>query len=123
VGKVPDGGGRNAGLALRVLQRVRLDPFPVRLESARCTIDKLAIRETGRDDLPPNRVRQGDIAADIEAEPRVGPLGRARPTWVDRVEASPLPDAAEEVVEEDRMRLPGIAAPEDDQIGVLDLTV
>jgi hypothetical protein len=32
-------------------------------------------------------------------------------------------DAAQDVVEEDRMRLPGVAAPEDDQIGVLDLTI
>jgi hypothetical protein len=32
-------------------------------------------------------------------------------------------DAAEEVVEEDRMRLSGVGAPEDDQIGLLDLTI
>jgi hypothetical protein len=32
-------------------------------------------------------------------------------------------DALEEVVEEDRMGLSGIATPEDDQVGLLGLTV
>ena len=56
-------------------------------------------------------------------KPRVGPLGAARPARVDRVQAGALVDRLEHVVEEDRMRLAGIAAPQDDQIGVLDLTV
>jgi len=32
-------------------------------------------------------------------------------------------DALEQVVEEDRMRLAGVAAPQDDQVGFLDLLV
>ena len=36
---------------------------------------------------------------------------------------APLADALEHVVEEDRMRLAGVAAPEDDQVRLLDLTV
>ena len=60
---------------------------------------------------------------DIEAEPAVGPLGRRRPARVDRVQPGAVVDRLEEVVEEDRMRLAGVAAPEDDQIGVLGLTV
>ena len=75
------------------------------------------------DDLAADRVGKGDVAPDVEAEPDVGPLRAARPARVDRVEPGTVADAAEKVVEEDRMRLPGIAAPEDDQIGLLDLTV
>ena len=75
------------------------------------------------DDLAPDGVRQGDVAADIEAEPEVGPLGGARPARVDRDEPGAVADAAQQVMEEDRMRLPGIAAPEQDQIGLLDLTI
>ena len=36
---------------------------------------------------------------------------------------APRRTPAQEVVEEDRMRLAGVAAPEDDQIGLLGLTV
>ena len=56
-------------------------------------------------------------------EPDVGPLGDARPARVDRVQPGAVADAAEEVVEEDRMRLAGVAAPQDDQVRLLDLTV
>jgi hypothetical protein len=75
------------------------------------------------DDLAPDRVGQGDVAADVEAQPDVGPLGRARPPRVDRVEPGAVVDAAQEVMEEDRMGLPGIAAPENDQIGLLSLSI
>jgi hypothetical protein len=75
------------------------------------------------DDLARHRIGQGDVAADVEAQPDVGPLGGARPARVDRVEPGAVPDAAQEVVEEDRMRLPGVAAPEDDQIGLLSLSI
>ena len=48
---------------------------------------------------------------------------RRRPARVDRVQARAVVDALEQVVEEDRMRLAGVAAPQDDQVRVLDLTV
>ena len=48
---------------------------------------------------------------------------RGRPARVDGVQAGAVADALEHVVEEDRMRLAGVAAPQDDQIRVLDLTV
>ena len=70
-----------------------------------------------------DRVGQRDVAADVEAEPHVRPLGRARPARVDRVQARAVADAPEEVVEEDRMRLAGVAAPQDDQVRLLDLTI
>jgi len=123
VGHLLDCGGRDAGLALGVLERVALDLGPVALEVRGRPVDELRVRQARVDDLAPDRVRQRDVAADVEAEPDVRPLGAARPARVDRVEAGAVPDAAEEVMEEDRMRLAGIAAPEDDQIGVLDLTV
>ena len=53
----------------------------------------------------------------------VGPFGGARPARVDREQARARCARLEDVVEEDRMRLAGIAAPEDDQVGLLDLTV
>ena len=95
----------------------------VGLEVRRRPLDELAVRETGGDDLAADGVGQRDVAADVEAEPDVGPLGRGRPARVDRVEPRPVADAAQEVMEEDRMRLAGVAAPQDDQVGLFDLTI
>jgi len=121
--ELADGLGRDARLALRVLEGVALDLGPVGLEVEGRPADELGVGEAGVDDLPPDRVGQGDVAADVEAQPDVGPLGGARPARVDRVQPGAVPDAAQEVMEEDRMRLPGVAAPEDDQIGLLSLSI
>ena len=62
--------------------------------------------------------------ADVEPEPAVRPLGATTSgAGRSRRGVAPLLTALQHVVEEDRMRLAGIAAPEDDQIGVLDLTI
>ncbi len=118
-----DGLGRDARLALGVLERVRLDLCLVGVEVGRRAPDELEVLETGRDDLAGHRVGQGDIAADIEPEPAVGPFRGGRAARVDRVEACTVVDALEHVVEEDRMRLAGVAAPQDDQVRLFDLTV
>jgi len=123
VGQLADGLGRDAGLALGVLEGVRLDLVAIGLEVEGRSADELGVGEARVNDLPADRVGQGDVAADVEAQPYVGPLGGARPPRVDRVEPGAVPDAAQEVVEEDRMRLPGIAAPENDQIGLLSLSI
>jgi len=123
VGHLPDRVRGDTGFPFRVLERVALDLRPVGLVVARRPLDERLVLEPRGDDLAADRVGEGDVAADVETEPDVGPLGAARPARVDRVQAGAVADAAEEVVEEDRMRLAGVAAPEDDQIGVLDLTV
>ena len=53
----------------------------------------------------------------------VGPAGRAGPARVDAEQARAVAHAGEDVVEEDRVGLPGVRAPEDDDVGVLDLAV
>ena len=75
VGQLADGLGRDAGLALGVLERVRLDLGLVGLEVDRRALDELAVLEAGRDDLARHRVGQRDVAADVEAEPAVRPFG------------------------------------------------
>ena len=121
--QLADGLGRDAGLALGVLERVRLDLGLVRLEVDGGALDELAVLESGGDDLAPDRVGEGDVAADVEPEPTVGPFRAARSARVDRVQARASADALEDVVEEDRMRLAGVAAPQDDQVRLFDLLV
>ena len=123
MGELADGGRRDAGLALGVLEGVALDLGAVGLEVGGRAGDELGVGQAGVDDLPPDRIGEGDVAADVEAQPGVRPLGGGGSARVDRVQPGAVPDAAQEVVEEDRMRLPGIDAPEDDQVRLLDLTI
>ena len=123
VGGLADGLGRHAGLALRVLERVRLDGRAVGLEPRRRPPDELVVREARVDDLARHRVGQGDVRADVEAEPQVRPLGAGRPARVDRDEPGAPAHPLQEVVEEDRMRLPGVAAPEEEEVRLLGFTI
>ncbi len=123
VGQLADHSGRDARLTLGVVERVGLDPGPVVLDPAGRPGDEPPVLEAGRQDLPADRVGQGDVRADVEPEPAIGPLGRARPARVDRVQLRPVVDALEQVVEEDRVGLAGVRAPQDHQVGVLDLLV
>ncbi len=115
--------GRDAGLTLGILEGVRLDLLAVGVEAGRRPIDEGAVRQAGRDDLAPDRIRERDVRADVEPEPAVGPLRRARPARVDRVESGAVVNAAQEVVEEDRVRLARVRTPQDDEVGLLDLLV
>lgn len=123
MGQLPDRVGWHARLALGVLEGVRLDLGLVGLEALGRALDELAVRQARGDDLAPDGVRQGDVGPDVEPEPDVGPFGRARPSRIDRVQPGAISNAPQEVVEEDRMRLPGVRAPEDDQVGLLSLAI
>ena len=63
VGQLADRVGRDAGLALGVLERVGLDLGLVGLEVARRPLDELLVLEAGGDDLAADRVGQGDVAS------------------------------------------------------------
>ena len=121
--QLADGLGRHTRLLLRVLERVALDLFAVGIEVGRRPLDELAVRKAGVDDLARDRVRERDVRPDVEPEPDIGPFGRGRPARVDRVQPGAVADAAQQVVEEDRMRLPGVRAPEHDQVGLFSLAI
>jgi hypothetical protein len=123
VGELADVRGRHARLPLGVLERVRLDLCAIGVEATGRPLDEGAILQPGRDDLAPDGIREGDVAADVEPQPGVGPGRAAGPARVDRVEAGAPTDAAEEVVEEDRVGLARVRTPEDDEIRLLDFTV
>ena len=81
------------------------------------------VREAGVDDLAGHRVGQGDVGAHVEAEPQVGPLGADCPPRVDGDQPGAPAHPLQEVVEEDRVRLPGVAAPQEDEVRLLGLTI
>ena len=64
-------------------------------------------------------VRERDVGADVEAEPQVGPLRRRRAARVDDDELRAAMHRLQHVVEEDRMRLARVRAPEHDQVRTL----
>ena len=121
--QLTDGIRRHARLALPFGQGPRLDAGSIGLEVGGGAFDEGVVGEAGGDNLATNGVGQRDVRTDVKPQPQVGPFGRAGAPWVDHDEPRPAVDGAQHVVEEDGMRLPGIAAPEDDQVRLLDLTI
>ncbi len=113
----------NAGRLLRILERVRLDRRAVGREAARRTLDELAILQPSGDDFAADGVCERDIRADIDSQPTIGPSSARRPAGIDDVQLGAVAYAAQDVMEEDRMRLARIRSPEHDQVGALDLLV
>jgi len=78
VRELADRVGRNAGDALGLHERPRLDRRAVLLVAGRRARDELLVHEPGRDDLATHGVRERDVRADVDAEPEVGPLRGTR---------------------------------------------
>ena len=123
VGDLLDHVGGHPGERLGALERVGLDGGGVGLEARGGAGYELAIVEPREDDLAGHAVRERDVAADVEAEPRVRPLRRRRATRVDRVHAGAVVDRLQDVVEEDRVGLAGVRSPQQDHVRVLDLLI
>jgi hypothetical protein len=66
----------DAGELLPEFERVLLDRGAIFLEAGRATRDEVTVSEAGLNDFARHRVREGDIAADIEPHPDVRPLRR-----------------------------------------------
>ena len=76
-----------------------------------------------RDDLPRDRVRQRDVGADVDPQPKVGEGRRLRPARIDHDQPAAVLEPAQDVVEEDGVRRAGVRPPQQHEIGVLDLLV
>ena len=114
---------RDAGHALAPLQRVRLDRRPVLLEPRVSRARRSLVHQAGVDDLAADRVGQRDVGADVEPEPGVGPLRGRGVARVHGVHAGAAAEALQHVVEEDRVGLPRVGAPQDHQVGLFRLHV
>ena len=74
-------------------------------------------------DLARHRVGERDVAADVQAQPHVGPLGGRRPPRVDHVEPRAVPDSLQQMMEPDRVRRARVRSPEEDDVRLLDFAV
>ena len=79
--------------------------------------------QAGRDDLACNAISHRDIAAHIQPQPSVGPLGGAGPPRIDNHESRPFSHRLQHVVEKDGMRFPGVRTPKDDEVCLLNFLI
>ena len=89
----------------------------------RSTVDKRLVTQSGRDDLAPDGVGQRHVGPDVEPEPEISPLRRRGPPWIDHDELCPVADPLQHVMKVDRVCLTRIRAPENDEVGFLDLSI
>jgi hypothetical protein len=86
-------------------------------------LDEFLIRQARRDNFARHRVRKRNIGAYVEPEPHLRPLRRACPPRVNRIELCPAPQALQQVVEENRMRLPSIRSPQQDDVRLFNFAI
>jgi hypothetical protein len=111
MGESPDVLRRDAGYFRAPLQRPRLDRLAVLVEAAGRALDEGPVLEAGMNDLPGDRVGQRDVRSDVDPQPVVCPPRRSRTPGVDDEQLGPVPDALEQMMEEDGMGLAGVRPP------------
>src|SRR5262245_34128785 len=100
-----------ACFALRVFERVWLDAAPILFEPGGGVFDEFSIFKSQDDDLASYRIGKDDICAHVKACPHVGPLHGGRTPRINRIEARSVPNSFEQMMEENRMCLPGVGSP------------
>ena len=120
---LPNNTRRHTRLTFGICERVGLDNAPVVFERGRRIVDKLLALQARHDDFTRHRIGECDVRPHVEARPQVGPLNGAGSPWIDRVKASSVSNAFQDVMEKYRMRLPGVRAPEKNDVGLFDLLV
>ena len=118
-----DHAGRHAGHGRAALERPVGHALGVGLEVLGGTRDERVVLQVVRDDLAGDRVRQGDVRAHVDTEPEIAERRRLGPARVDDDQPRPALDPAQDVVEEDGVRRAGVRAPQQHEVGVLDLLV
>ncbi len=75
------------------------------------------------EDAATDAVGECDVRAYVELEPTVRPLRSGGSARINDIQLCSPSDRLQDVVKEDRMRLAGIAPPEDDEVRLLNLAV
>jgi len=123
VGEFGDLGGRYPSLRLGGVQGPLLDTSGELIEAGGGPLDEVAVVQPGVEDLAGDGVGQGDVGADVQGQPRVGEAGGRRAPRIDYEQLRAPALRLEDMVEEDRMGLSGVGAPQDDNVGVLDFPI
>ena len=94
--------------AFGIPERVRLNGPPILVEARGCVFNKLPVLESLCNDFASHGVGKRYICADIEPGPHVRPLHRARTPWINCVETRAIPHSFQQMMEKNRMSLPGV---------------
>ena len=115
--QLPNAFGRNPGFPLAPFQGVGLQRAAVFFEPAGGMFDEGPILQPGIQDFPGHGVGQGNVAAHLQTQPTVSPLGRAGSAGVDDEEPGSAVHSLQHVMKEDRVRFAGVGPPKEDEIG------
>jgi branched-chain amino acid aminotransferase len=122
-GELADERAGDAGRALGIFERIRLNTGLIVLEAARGAIDEFPIFPARRKNLARDRVCERDVGADVEPQPAASPLRRRGTARIDDVKLCAVANPFQYVMEKDWMRLARVAAPKNDRVGTFGLFV
>jgi len=106
------------GFTFGALQRVFFNGVAIGFKSARGVPDELLVGQAGMNDLARHGVSERDVGADVESQPSVRELGRARAARIHHDELRAAACGLQQMVEQDRVRLAGVGTPQKNKIGL-----
>ena len=116
---IPDDVAGDTRSVLGKLQRVLLDARAVSVEADGGTPDERLIRQPFVNDDPGHRIRERDVRPDAQAKPRVGPCRGRGAARVHDIERRARAHRLEHVMEENRVGVARVRAPEEDDVRFL----
>jgi hypothetical protein len=114
---------RDSGLTLGEGQRVFFNAGAIGVEAAGRLSYELLVGQSRHDDFAAHGVGQGDVRTNVKPHPTVSPPCGSCSTRVDDTEFGAMFDRFQKVVEEDRVRLARIGAPQEDVVCLFHLSV
>ena len=84
---------------------------------------KSFVGQAGGNNFAAHGVRQRNIRADVEAQPHVGPLRGTGAARVHHVQFCAVAQPLQQVVEENRVRLPRVRSPQQNHIRLFNLAI
>src|SRR5437764_15403327 len=82
--------------------------------------DELLVGHARMNNLSRHRVGQRNVAANVEAQPRVRPLRGTRPARINHMELRAVANPLQHMMEENRMRLARVRAPKENNVRLVD---
>src|SRR5690348_7444921 len=113
----------HAALSFRALQRVLLDARAISVESAGRVLNELFVGQACMNNLARHGIGQRNVAANIETQPSVRPLRGTRAARINYMELRAVANPFQQMMEENRMRLARVRAPQKNNVRLFDFAV
>jgi len=120
---LPDRFSRHTGFSFCPVESVFFDVSFVGFKSAGGVADEFFIYQPRSNNLPAHRVGEGNVGANVQAQPQLGPACRTGVPRIHDIEFGAVAYALQQMMEENRVGFPRVRTPQQDDVGILNFPV